>query len=80
MIISPDTAFVQLGTISSTATTVSYLRRSREQTDATQMAASAIVPASTVVHVRVMIALFVVAPRHFVELAILFFLLLAVWR
>ncbi|MEZ6097567.1 MAG: hypothetical protein R3E01_01210 [Pirellulaceae bacterium] len=45
MIISPDTAFVQLGTISSTATTVSYLRRSREQTDATQMAASAIVPA-----------------------------------
>ncbi|NND97901.1 MAG: MgtC/SapB family protein [Pirellulaceae bacterium] len=51
------------GLISSTATTVSYARQTKENADAGAMAALVIVIASTIVNLRVLIEVGVVAPR-----------------
>jgi uncharacterized membrane protein (DUF4010 family) len=57
------------GVISSTATTASYARRSREGPDSTRLAALAVLLASTVVYARVLLEFFAVAPQHFAALA-----------
>ncbi len=57
------------GMISSTATTVSYARRSRESPGTAGLAALVIVLASTVVFVRVLIEISAVAAGHFRQLA-----------
>ncbi len=51
------------GVISSTATTVSYSRRTREQSDGAAMSAVVIMIATTVVLVRVLIEIAVIAPQ-----------------
>lgn len=56
------------GLISSTATTVSYARRSGSSAGADRLAALAILLASTVLMARVLVELAVVAPRHLLEL------------
>jgi uncharacterized membrane protein (DUF4010 family) len=53
------------GAISSTATTVSYARRSRESPDSSRLATVVILIASTVVYARVILEISVVAPQHF---------------
>jgi len=57
------------GTISSTATTVSYARQSREARDGMPLATFVILVASAVVFVRVLILCATVAPRDFAQLA-----------
>jgi len=57
------------GLISSTATTVSYARRSREAPNLVPAATLVILLASTVVFVRVLIEIGVAAPNHFMQLA-----------
>jgi uncharacterized membrane protein (DUF4010 family) len=57
------------GMISSTATTVSYARHTRQSADSIPVAATAIVIASTVVFVRVLAEVAVVAPGAFCQLA-----------
>jgi uncharacterized membrane protein (DUF4010 family) len=57
------------GAISSTATTLSYARRASTTAHAAPMAASVIMIASSVVFVRVLVEIAVVAPHHFVPLA-----------
>ena len=56
------------GAISSTATTLSYAKRSRTTPDGIQVAALVIVVASTVVFLRVMLEIAVVSPQHFEQL------------
>ena len=56
------------GAISSTATTLSYARRSRESPEVSRLAAVVIVIASTVVYARVILEICVVAPRHWQSL------------
>ena len=58
------------GLISSTATTVSYARRSREAPQSSALAALVIMIASTVAFVRVLVVIAVAAPRQFVGLAL----------
>lgn len=75
------------GVISSTATTVSYSRRAREQNDGAAMSAVVIMIATAVVLVRVLIEIAVVAPQILrsvvVPIAIVFavavFLSAAIW-
>jgi uncharacterized membrane protein (DUF4010 family) len=57
------------GLISSTATTVSYARRSRSEPQTSRLAALVVMIASTVVFVRVLVEIAVVAPRSFGALA-----------
>ena len=57
------------GAISSTATTLSYAKRTRIDPSASHMAALVIVIASTVVFARVLIEILVVAPQNFALLA-----------
>jgi uncharacterized membrane protein (DUF4010 family) len=57
------------GMVSSTATTVSYARRSRDSEDSARLAALAILLASSVVYVRVLLEISVVAPQEFTLLA-----------
>lgn len=57
------------GLISSTATTISYARRSRASPAAAPLAAVVVLLATTVVYVRVLLEISVVAPQHFVDLA-----------
>lgn len=57
------------GAISSTATTLSYARRTRTTPDSARMAALIIVLASSVVFARVMLEISLVAPQHFRHLA-----------
>ena len=57
------------GAVSSTATTISYAKRTRGAPDSSHLASLVIVIASTVVFVRVLIEIAVVAPRHFTQLA-----------
>jgi uncharacterized membrane protein (DUF4010 family) len=51
------------GAVSSTATTVSYARRSKSLTESSGLAAAVIMIASTVVWIRVLVEIGVVAPR-----------------
>lgn len=57
------------GLISSTATTVSYARRSRNAPESSSMAALVIMLASTVVFLRILILLGVTAPQAFPSMA-----------
>lgn len=57
------------GLISSTATTISYARRSREHVEAVGLTSVVVILASTVVYGRVLLEISVVTPRHFGELA-----------
>jgi uncharacterized membrane protein (DUF4010 family) len=57
------------GLISSTATTVSYARRTRENPDASVLAAFVILTASAVAFVRMLVEMVVVAPQQVRELA-----------
>lgn len=57
------------GAVSSTATTLSYAKRTRSDHSSARTAALVIVIASTVSFVRVLIEIFMVAPQHFVMLA-----------
>ncbi len=57
------------GAISSTATTVSYAKRAGRNPEACQSAAVVMMIASSVVFIRVLIEISVVAPSHFVELS-----------
>ncbi|MHB0959731.1 MAG: MgtC/SapB family protein [Pirellulaceae bacterium] len=57
------------GAISSTATTLSYARRTRTDPHTSHTAALVIVIASTVVYARVLIEILVVAPQHVLSLA-----------
>jgi uncharacterized membrane protein (DUF4010 family) len=57
------------GLISSTATTASYARRTREEPDSSRLAALVVVLAATVVFGRVLVEIGVVAPRAFLALA-----------
>ncbi len=57
------------GLISSTATTISYARRSRYSLEAVPLTAVVVMLASTVVYGRVLLEIFVVAPKHFAGLA-----------
>ncbi|MCR9295124.1 MAG: DUF4010 domain-containing protein [bacterium] len=57
------------GLISSTATTISYAKRTRDNPQAVPLAAVVVLLASTVVYARVLIEIFVVTPGNFVELA-----------
>jgi uncharacterized membrane protein (DUF4010 family) len=76
------------GMISSTATTASYARRSKEAPETSRLGALVVMIASTVVFGRVLVEIAAVAPRHFVELApplvamlgVGLVLSLAVWR
>lgn len=52
------------GAISSTATTITYARRSQESAEVSRIATAVIVIASTVVYGRVILEICVVAPRH----------------
>ena len=56
------------GLISSTATTISYARRSRVHLQTIPLAATVVVLASTVAYVRVLLEIAVVAPKHIGEL------------
>jgi uncharacterized membrane protein (DUF4010 family) len=56
------------GLISSTATTVSYSRRSREEPGADRLAALVIMIASTVVYARLLVEVAAVAPRSLYEM------------
>lgn len=58
------------GVISSTATTVSYARRTKENRDASPLAAVVIMIATAVVGIRVLIEVAVVAPRLFPRMAL----------
>lgn len=57
------------GLISSTATTVSYARRSKEDPESSRLAALVVVIASAVVFGRVLVEIGVVASRSFLDLA-----------
>jgi uncharacterized membrane protein (DUF4010 family) len=57
------------GLISSTATTVSYSRRTQDAPDLNKVAAFVIVAASTVAFVRVIVEIAVVAPQSFGQMA-----------
>lgn len=57
------------GVISSTATTVSYARRTREDEEGSRLAALVVMLASTVVYGRVLVEIAAVAPRSFRALA-----------
>lgn len=57
------------GLISSTATTVSYARRTRQQPDLVPAATLVIMLASTIVFVRVLVEIQVAAPDHLLDLA-----------
>ncbi|HSS75651.1 MAG TPA: DUF4010 domain-containing protein [Thermoanaerobaculia bacterium] len=57
------------GVISSTATTVTYARRAKEDPKSSRLAALIVMIASTVVFVRVLVEIAVVAPDRFVDLA-----------
>jgi uncharacterized membrane protein (DUF4010 family) len=57
------------GVISSTATTVSYARRTREDDETSRLAALVVILASTVVYGRVLVEIAAVAPRSFRALA-----------
>lgn len=57
------------GAISSTATTMSHARRTRDSAESEHLSSVIIVIASTVVFARVMLEIAVVAPRHFSALA-----------
>jgi len=57
------------GVISSTATTVSYARRSRSEPAVSRMASLVVVLASAVVYVRVLALIAAVAPGRFAEMA-----------
>ncbi|NLX56308.1 MAG: MgtC/SapB family protein [Planctomycetaceae bacterium] len=57
------------GAVSSTATTLSYAKRTRSDHCSVRTSALVIVIASTVSFVRVLIEIFMVAPQHFVMLA-----------
>ena len=64
------------GAISSTATTMSYAQRTKRNPNTARLAATVILIASTIVYVRVLIEIFVVAPGHFFALALPISLLL----
>jgi uncharacterized membrane protein (DUF4010 family) len=57
------------GAVSSTATTVSYSRRTAQTPQLARIAAVVIMIASSIVYVRVLVEIAVVAPTHFVALA-----------
>jgi uncharacterized membrane protein (DUF4010 family) len=57
------------GLISSTATTISYARRSRESLQAVPLATVVVLLASTVVYGRVLLEISVVTPKYFGKLA-----------
>jgi uncharacterized membrane protein (DUF4010 family) len=57
------------GLISSTATTASYARRTREEPDSSRLAALVVVLAASVVFGRVLVEIGAVAPRSFLALA-----------
>lgn len=57
------------GLVSSTATTVSYARRSKEEPEVSRLAALVVMIASTVVFARVLVEIAAVAGRSFVALA-----------
>jgi uncharacterized membrane protein (DUF4010 family) len=57
------------GLISSTATTVSYARRTRESPESTRLATLVVVIASSVVYGRLLVEIAAVAPRSFPALA-----------
>jgi len=57
------------GLISSTATTVSYARRTRESPESARLATMVVVIASTVVYGRLLVEIAAVAPRSFPALA-----------
>jgi uncharacterized membrane protein (DUF4010 family) len=57
------------GLISSTATTISYARRSRENAEVVSLTTVVVLLASTVVYGRVLLEISVVAPEYLVELA-----------
>lgn len=57
------------GAVSSTATTVSFARRTAQTANHARLAAVVIVIASTVVYMRVLIEIAAVAPQHFLGLA-----------
>jgi uncharacterized membrane protein (DUF4010 family) len=57
------------GLISSTATTVSYARRTREAPESRRLAALVVLIASTVVYARLLVEIAAVAPRSFPALA-----------
>ena len=58
------------GLISSTATTVSYSRRSREAPDIHRLALFVVMIASAIAYARVLIEIAAVAPRHFTTMAL----------
>lgn len=66
------------GVISSTATTVTYSRRTREQTDGTPISAVVIMIATAVVLVRVLIEVAVVAPQILREVVVPVSIVLAI--
>lgn len=76
------------GMISSTATTASYARRSKDHPETSRLGALVVMIASTVVFGRVLVEIAAVAPRYFLELApplaamlaVGLVLSLAVWR
>ncbi|MCU0962767.1 MAG: MgtC/SapB family protein [Pirellulaceae bacterium] len=57
------------GAVSSTATTLSYARRSRDDPASAHLAGLVIMIASTVVFLRVLIEIAIVSPQHFLDLA-----------
>jgi uncharacterized membrane protein (DUF4010 family) len=57
------------GMISSTATTVTYARRTREEPDLCRLAALVVMIASSVVYARLLVEIAAVAPRSFLALA-----------
>jgi len=57
------------GAVSSTATTLSYAKRTRAEPRVAQLAALVILIASTVSFLRVLVEIFTVAPQHFLALA-----------
>jgi uncharacterized membrane protein (DUF4010 family) len=57
------------GLISSTATTLTYSRRSKESPDASRLAAFIIMAASTVSFLRVIVEVAIVSPRHLATIA-----------
>lgn len=69
--VRPDSGLVLMGVlggiISSTATSISYARRTRERPDQSRSAALVVMIASTVVYVRVLLAVQVLAPSFVME-------------
>jgi uncharacterized membrane protein (DUF4010 family) len=65
------------GAISSTATTVSYARRTASAPDSARMSLVVILIASTVVYARVLIEISVVAPLQFAAMSVPIFILMA---